>query len=86
MASKYASPVSDDPRGVGGDKWRVRPASWWEEVMCNERCTEPTLDELLGDPAMKLLMRSDDVTERDLRALLSRLKDARAARLRSAAH
>jgi hypothetical protein len=49
--------------------------------MCNEGCTEPTLDELLGDVAMRLLMRSDDVTERDIRALLGMLKDRRAVRL-----
>jgi len=49
-----------------------------EEVMFNGRCTDPSLDELLGDTAMRLLMRRDGVTESDIRALLSKLKDARA--------
>ena len=50
----------------------------WEEVMFNERYTEPSLDELFGDSAMRLLMRRDGVTESDIRALLCELKDARA--------
>ena len=45
--------------------------------MFNGRCTDPSLDELLGDTAMRLLMRRDGVTESDIRALLSKLKDAR---------
>ena len=45
--------------------------------MCNEYCTEPSLDELFGDAAMRLLMRRDGVTESDIRALLCKLKDAR---------
>jgi hypothetical protein len=49
--------------------------------MFNERCTEPSLDELFGDPAMRLLMRRDGVTESDIRALLGELKDARAVAL-----
>ena len=49
-----------------------------EEVMFNGRCTDLSLDELLGDTAMRLLMRRDGVTESDIRALFSRLKDARA--------
>ena len=40
-------------------------------------CIEPTLDELLGDAAVRLLMRRDGVTETDIRLLLSELKDAR---------
>jgi hypothetical protein len=51
-----------------------------EVVMCNEGCAEPTLDELLGDVAIRLLMQSDDVTERDIRALLGMLKDGQAVR------
>jgi hypothetical protein len=51
----------------------------WEEVMFNGRCIEPSLDELFGDAAMRLLMRRDGVTESDVRALLCTLKDARAA-------
>jgi hypothetical protein len=46
--------------------------------MFKERCTEPSLDELFGDSAMRLLMRRDGVTESDIRALLCELKDARA--------
>ena len=48
--------------------------------MFNEACTEPFLDELFGDAAMRLLMRRDGVTESDIRALLCTLKDARAVR------
>jgi hypothetical protein len=51
----------------------------WEEVMLNGRCIEPSLDELFGDAAMRLLMRRDGVTESDVRALLCILKDARAS-------
>ena len=63
---------------------RLRPSSSAvtelrrEDVMCNTRGTEPSLDELFGDVAMQLLMRRDGVTESDLRALLSELSDARA--------
>jgi len=46
--------------------------------MFNGRCTDPSLDELLGDTAMRLLMRRDGVTESDIRALFSKLRDARA--------
>ena len=46
--------------------------------MFNEACTEPFLDELFGDAAMRLLMRRDGITESDIRALLCTLKDARA--------
>jgi hypothetical protein len=46
--------------------------------MFNGCCTEPSLDELFGDAAMRLLMRRDGVTESDIRALLCTLKDARA--------
>ena len=49
--------------------------------MFNERCTEPSLDELFGDSAMRLLMRRDGVTEGDIRALLHELKGARAVAL-----
>jgi hypothetical protein len=50
--------------------------------MFDERCyTEPSLDELFGDFAMRLLMRRDGVTESDLRTLLCELK-ARAVALR----
>ena len=49
--------------------------------MFNERCTEPSLGELFGDFAMRLLMRRDGVTESDIRALLCTLKDARAVAL-----
>jgi hypothetical protein len=54
---------------------------WWEEVMFNERCTEPSLDELFGDFAMRLLMRRDGVTESDIQALLCELRNARAGAL-----
>jgi hypothetical protein len=53
----------------------------WKEVMFNWRCTEPSLDELFGDAAMRLLMQRDGVTESDIRALLCTLKDARAVAL-----
>lgn len=33
-------------------------------------CTEPTLDEILGDFAVRLLMQSDGVEERAVRSLL----------------
>jgi hypothetical protein len=49
--------------------------------MFKERRTEPSLDELFGDVAMRLLMRCDGVTESDIRALLCKLKDARAMAL-----
>ena len=49
-----------------------------EEIMCNPRRTEPSLDELLEDSAMRLLMRRDGVTDSDVRALLCKLQDARA--------
>ena len=52
---------------------------WQEEVMWNRRGTEPSLDELFRDVAMQLLMRRDGVRESDVRALLSRLRDAREA-------
>ena len=44
-------------------------------------CTDPSLDELFGDTAMRLLMRRDGVTESDVRGLLCKLKDARAVAL-----
>ena len=50
--------------------------------MCNPPRTEPSLDELLEDSAMRLLMRRDGVTESDVRALLRELKDARAVAMR----
>ena len=49
--------------------------------MFNRRCIEPSLDELFGDAAMRLLMRRDGVTESDIRGLLCTLKDARAVAL-----
>ena len=52
-----------------------------KEAVCNERRAEPSLNELLGDFAMQLLMRRDGVTESDIRALLCEVKDARAAAL-----
>ena len=54
---------------------------WWEEVMFNERCSEPSLDELFGDSALRLLMRRDGVTEGDIRAMLLQLKDVRGVAL-----
>ena len=51
---------------------------WCENIMFNDCCCiEPTLDELLGDTTVRLLMRRDGVTETDIRALVSDLKDAR---------
>jgi len=44
--------------------------------MCNGRSTEPSLDELFGDAAMRILLGRDGVTESNIRALLSKLKDA----------
>ena len=53
--------------------------------MFNEPCcTEPSLDELFGDVAMRLFMRRDGVTESEIRTSLCELKDARAVVLRSA--
>jgi quercetin dioxygenase-like cupin family protein len=49
--------------------------------MFNERCTDPSLDDLSGDVAMRLLVRHDGATESDNRALLCELKDARAVAL-----
>ena len=49
--------------------------------MLNWRCAEPSLDELFGDAAMRLLMQRDGVTESDIRGLLCTLKDARAVAL-----
>ena len=49
--------------------------------MCDVQCTEPSLDELFGDAAIRLLMRRDGVTESDVRALLCALKNARAVGL-----
>src|SRR5437016_5455514 len=49
--------------------------------MVNRGCPEPSLDELFGDDAMRLLMQRDGVTESDIRALLCTLKDARAVAL-----
>jgi hypothetical protein len=46
--------------------------------MCKALCTEPSLDELFGDSAMRLLMRRDGVAESDVRALLRALKITRA--------
>ena len=51
--------------------------------MCNAHCAEPSLDELFGDVAIQLLMRRDGVTESDVRALLDRLRLARAKRCAS---
>jgi hypothetical protein len=49
--------------------------------MFDGRSAEPSLDELFGDVTMRLLMRRDGVTEYDIRTLLCKLKDARAAAL-----
>lgn len=46
------------------------------------RGTELTLDEMLADPMVRLVMRRDGVEETDLRALLRRVRD----RLRNAGH
>ena len=53
----------------------------WKEVMFNACCTEPSLDELFEDAAMRFFMQRDGVTESDIRALLCTLKDARAVAL-----
>jgi hypothetical protein len=88
MAGKYVNPASDDRLMVRvfigielTDILFAVAELWWEEVMFNGRCTEPSLDELFGDAAMRLLMRRDGVTESDIRALLCTLKDARAVAL-----
>jgi hypothetical protein len=75
MAGKYGNPASDD-RLMTGILFAVAEL-WWEEVMFNGRCTEPSLEELFGDAAM----RRDGVTESDIRVLLCALKDARAVAL-----
>ena len=49
--------------------------------MFDERCAEPSLDELFGDVAMRLLMRRDGVTEMNIRALLCELRVVRAGAL-----
>ena len=49
--------------------------------MFDERCAEPSLDELFGDVAMRLLMLRDGITESDIRALLCQLRVARAGAL-----
>jgi hypothetical protein len=41
--------------------------------------TQPTLDEMLADPMVRLVMRRDGVDESCLRALLRRVRDQRAA-------
>jgi len=58
--------------------------SRWEEVMGNECCAEPSLDELFRDPAMQVLLRRDGVTENDIWALLCTMKEARAVAMRVA--
>jgi hypothetical protein len=52
--------------------------------MMHQICAEPSLDDLLKDTAMGLLMRSDGVSEGDIRGLLRR-KAASRPRLRSLA-
>ena len=54
--------------------------------MCDVPGTEPSLDELFGDAAIRLLMRRDGVTESDVRALLCALKNARAVGLCETTH
>ena len=55
---------------------------WCENIMFNDCCCiEPTLDELLGDTTVRLLMRRDGVTESEVRALLCELKNAQAVGL-----
>jgi hypothetical protein len=46
--------------------------------MCNARPSEPSLDELFGDVAIRLLMQRDGVTESQVRALLEEMRQARA--------
>src|SRR5215831_21310577 len=81
---RVASPIVSSAPAVQLRFGRLRPSSSAvtelrrEDVMCNTRGTEPSLDELFGDVAMQLLMRRDGVTESDVRALLSELWDARA--------
>jgi len=55
------------------------PEGWHDQATGNRRDTEPSLDELFWDGAVQLLMRSDGVRERDVRALLRGVSDARAA-------
>src|SRR5215831_17773258 len=81
---RVASPIVSSAPAVQLRFGRLRPSSSAvtelrrEDVMCNTRGTQPSLDELFGDVAMQLLMRRDGVTESDVRALLSELRDARA--------
>jgi hypothetical protein len=46
--------------------------------MFSHCCNEPSLDELIGDFAIQLIMRRDGVTESDIRELLRKIKLARA--------
>ena len=86
-------PVTQDARLCQGASWPgLRFARAWSPptdillpstefrrrgVMGRRRCTEPSLDELFGDIAIQLLMQRDRVTEREVRALLVRVKQAR---------
>jgi hypothetical protein len=36
---------------------------------------EPALEDLLNDPIVRLVMKADDVTEADLRALVATLRE-----------
>ena len=47
--------------------------------MGKTHCAEPSLDELFRDIAVRLLMRRDGVTESNIRALLGKMEEARAA-------
>jgi hypothetical protein len=44
--------------------------------MCDTRSTEPSPDELLGDPVMRLSYATRRHDGKDVRALLGELKDA----------
>jgi hypothetical protein len=55
-----------------------------EEVTMHKPCIEPSLDELLADPAARILMRRDGVTESQVRAVIGAAQRARAAAPRPA--
>jgi hypothetical protein len=54
-------------------------------AMMNELCAEPSLDEVLKDAATRMLMRSDGVSESDIRGLLRRVAGALSLRGRQSA-
>jgi len=58
----------------------VMDASGMVKPMCNETTGTLTLNGMLCDPLIRMVMQSDGVTEDDMSALLSRVKATLAAR------